>query len=84
MTKEQTTKQGQCESCGMTIESGPYCQYCQDEHGDLQCFDERLTRMKQFMKERKPDMTQEQAEASSLDYMATMPAWRDHPRVAGR
>jgi len=23
-------------------------------------------------------------ERQTLDYMATMPAWQDHPRVAGR
>jgi hypothetical protein len=36
-----------CESCGMPIESGPYGQYCVDDHGKLQAFDERFERMVQ-------------------------------------
>ena len=34
-----------CESCGMPVESGPYCGYCVDEHGRLQDFDTRFERM---------------------------------------
>jgi hypothetical protein len=30
-----------------------------------------------------PDASREELERQTLDYMATMPAWRDHPRVAG-
>ena len=35
---------------------------------------------------RRPDATRAELEASTLAYLATMPAWRDHPRVtvAGR
>ncbi len=73
-----------CQSCGMTIEGGDYCEYCLDENGQLQEFDERLARMVQFMKRREEGLTQEEARARALDYMATMPAWRDHPKVAGR
>jgi hypothetical protein len=57
-----------CESCGMPIETGRYCGYCTDETGNLQSFDERFERMT----------------AWHLDYMATMPAWKDHPRVTSR
>lgn len=73
-----------CQSCGMTIESGPYCRYCTDESGNLQAFEERFERMVQFARRREPELDREAAEARTLDYMATMPAWRDHPRVAGR
>jgi hypothetical protein len=31
----------------MPIESGPYGQYCVDDHGKLQAFDERFERMVQ-------------------------------------
>jgi hypothetical protein len=72
-----------CESCGMTVESGPYCQYCTDEDGKLQSFDERFLRMVQFMKRRNDDLSQDEAEAQTLAYMATMPAWRNHPNVVG-
>jgi hypothetical protein len=73
-----------CESCGMPIESGPYCQYCVDVHGTLQPFEERFERMVQWQLRQKPDLARAQAERETLVYMAKMPAWRDHPRVAGR
>lgn len=73
-----------CESCGMPIETGHYCQYCVDESGELQDFEERVARMSQFMKRRKPELSPADLEAEVLDYMATMPAWRDHPRVVAR
>lgn len=79
-----TTNGSTCESCGMPIETGHYCQYCVDENGELQGFEEHLARMSQFMKRRKPDLGPEELEAEVLDYMATMPAWRDHPRVVSR
>lgn len=75
---------GHCESCGMTVESGPYCEYCTDEEGRLQAFDERFARMVQFMRRRDGSLDREEAEARTLAYMATMPAWRDHPKVAHR
>jgi hypothetical protein len=43
-----------CESCGMPIESGTYCQHCVDEHGKLQAFDERFERMVQWQLGQKP------------------------------
>jgi hypothetical protein len=73
-----------CQSCGRSIESGPYCRYCTDENGELQDFEERFARMVQFMRRRESTLSREQAEARTLDSMATMPAWRDHPRVSGR
>ena len=30
-----------CESCGMPVESGTYCQFCTDADGNLQAFEER-------------------------------------------
>ena len=33
--------------CGMSIETGPYCQHCVGPDGRLQDFDERLARMLQ-------------------------------------
>ena len=31
---------------------------------------------------RHPSATRQEIERQTLDYMATMPAWQDHPRVA--
>jgi hypothetical protein len=73
-----------CESCGMPIETGRYCAYCTDGTGQLQAFDERFARMVAWQARRHPDTTQQDLERQTLDYMATMPAWRDHPRVAAR
>ena len=71
-----------CESCGMPIETGRYCTYCTDESGNLQSFDERLERMVAWQARRNPDATREELERQTRAYMATMPAWRDHPRLA--
>jgi hypothetical protein len=80
MTTAQT-----CESCGMPIETGRYCGYCTDEHGDLQSFDVRFERMVGWQARRNPGRSRPEIERQTLDYMATMPAWGDHPRVtAGR
>ncbi len=70
-----------CESCGMPIETGRYCDYCTDAEGNLQSFDERFERMVSWQARREPDSTREELEAATLAYMATMPAWQDHPRV---
>ena len=70
-----------CESCGMPIETGRYCGYCTDETGALQSFDERFERMVGWQARRHPRATRQETELQTLDYMATMPAWRDHPRV---
>lgn len=76
-----TTTEISCESCGMPIESGRYCGYCTDAQGNLQPFDERFERMVDWQARREPDASREQVEAATLAYLATMPAWRDHPRV---
>jgi hypothetical protein len=70
-----------CESCGMPIESGPYCEHCTDAEGRLQSFEERFERMLGWQARRHPEATRPQLEAETLTYLATMPAWRDHPRV---
>lgn len=70
-----------CESCGMPIETGPYCQYCLDAHGQLQPFEERFERMVQWVLGREPDTPRAVAEQRTRDYMRRMPAWKDHPRL---
>lgn len=71
-----------CESCGMPIENGRYCQYCVDETGKLQDFDTRFGRMVDWQLREKGG-ERAAAERDTLAYMATLPAWRDHPRVRG-
>ena len=70
-----------CQSCGMPIETGDYCQHCVDDQGNLQTFDERLERMTQWMVRTERAQDRDQARTAALAYMATMPAWRDHPQV---
>ncbi len=70
-----------CESCGMPIESGPYCEHCVDETGALQDFDTRFERMIGWTLRRNPSADRAQAEEQTLAYLRTMPAWRNHPRV---
>ncbi len=70
-----------CQSCAMPIESGDYCQHCVDENGSLQSFDERLERLTQCMVSMEQASSRAEAEKKALAYMATMPAWRDHPKV---
>jgi hypothetical protein len=67
----------------MTIETGRYCSYCTDSTGDLQSFDERFERMVAWQARKEPEASRADLEASTLAYMSTMPAWRDHPRVTG-
>ncbi len=75
------TEATHCQSCGMTIEDGTYCEHCTDESGNLQSFDERFERMVQWMQRQEEAASRAEAEAKTLAYMATMPAWRDHPKV---
>ena len=71
-----------CESCSMPIETGRYCVHCTDADGNLQSFDERFARMVDWQRRRHPEQSQAEVEAATRTYMATMPAWRDHPRLA--
>lgn len=71
-----------CESCGMPIETGHYCQYCTDADGNLQAFDERFARMVDWQARRTPDAARADIERSTLEYMAGMPAWQDSPLLA--
>ena len=73
-----------CHSCGMPSESGPYCQYCADEQGNLHGFEETVERMTQFWQRREPELGEQEARGRTLEHMANMPAWRDHPKLADR
>jgi hypothetical protein len=68
----------------MPIETGRYCGYCTDDSGELQSFDERFARMAAWQERRDPAASRQDIERQVLDYMATMPAWREHPRVLAR
>ena len=71
-----------CESCGMPIDNGHYCQHCVTEEGVLQDFDTRFERMVQWQERR--GSPRAQAETETIAYMARMPAWKDHPKVVAR
>lgn len=71
-----------CESCGMPIEAGPYCRHCVDDAGRLQDFPTRFARMVAWQERR--GRPRAQAEKETIAYMASMPAWRDHPEVLAR
>ena len=73
-----------CKSCSMPIERGDFCDYCTDETGALLGFDETFERFVRFAMRRDASLARSAAESSTLAFMATMPAWRDHPRVVGR
>ena len=73
-----------CGSCGMPIEDGLYCGYCTDDAGNLQAFEERFARMVQWTIREDPSISEQEAQRKTLDYMATMPDWRDHPMVTDR
>ncbi|MGH3407674.1 MAG: hypothetical protein ACRDRJ_35015 [Streptosporangiaceae bacterium] len=62
----------------------PPIDYCTDEHGEPQSFDDRFARMVDWHARRSPGTARADLERQALDYMAAMPAWRDHPRVAQR
>ncbi len=49
-----TTPTISCESCGMPIETGHYCQYCTDADGNLQDFDTRFAAMVGWQRRRAP------------------------------
>lgn len=73
-----------CESCGMPIDNGCYCQHCLDPQGQLQDFDTRFERMVQWALREDASVGREEAERRTLAYMARMPAWTNHPRVLAR
>ena len=75
------TKGHTCDSCSMPIETGPYCQYCVNERGELQPFEERFERMVSWQARRSPEKSRQALEAETLAFMAKMPAWKDHPKV---
>jgi hypothetical protein len=37
-----------------------------------------------WQQRRDPSASREALESATLDYLATMPAWREHPRVTAR
>lgn len=78
------TEQHHCESCSMPIETGRYCQYCTDSAGNLQPFEERLTRMMAWQQRRTPDAQPAEIERATLEFMAKMPAWKDNPELRVR
>ena len=71
-----------CQSCGMSVEHATYCQYCVNERGELQSFDERFEKMVQWTLKENKDMTREEAEQKAKVYMKTMPAWKNHPNLS--
>lgn len=73
---------GKCQSCGMPIESGIYCSHCVDENGKLQEFAVRFERMVAWQERR--GSSRAKAEEETIAYMATLPAWADHPEVKAR
>jgi len=81
MTDTSRAADVSCESCGMPVETGRYCAYCTDAEGRLQPFEERFERMIAWQARRDPAASREELERATLAYMATMPAWRDHPAV---
>lgn len=81
MTEPVPTADVSCESCGMPIETGRYCLHCTDAEGCLQPFEERFERMVAWQARRDPASSREDLERATLAYLATMPAWRDHPAV---
>ena len=70
-----------CESCGMPIESGHYCQHCTDADGNLQDFETRFATMVAWQERRTPDASRETIEAETRTYMSGLPAWRNHPKL---
>ena len=73
-----------CESCGMPIANGSYCTHCLDAHGQLQDFETRFERMVQWAQREDTQLTRTEAEQRTLAYMASMPAWANHPRIQAR
>jgi hypothetical protein len=66
----------------MPIDAGPYCAHCVDENGRLQDFETRFERMVVWAM-RHDGLDRVEAEGKTIAYMASMPAWRNHPKVSG-
>ncbi len=81
---DQPTDTKRCQSCSMTIDNGTYCQYCTDENGSLFDFDETFERFVQFAMGRDSALDRSSAESNTLQFMATMPAWQEHPALRSR
>jgi hypothetical protein len=75
------TNQHACESCSMPIDSGVYCQHCSDDQGNLQPFEERVERFMSWTLRDHPDLDPAAARRQTIEFMATMPAWKDNPQV---
>jgi hypothetical protein len=73
-----------CESCGMPIDVGRYCEHCTDEEGNLQAFEVRFEKMVGFTLSRDPGLDRKQAERLVREHMRRMPAWKGHPALAAR
>ena len=73
-----------CESCSMPIETGNYCSYCVTASGELQPFEERFEKMVGWQMRQKSGLSREQAERDTLEFMAKMPAWKEHPELVAR
>jgi hypothetical protein len=75
-----------CESCGMPLASDadhaladpgiPYCRFCTTDDGKLQERDERLERFTQWSM-RKDGLDYQAARSKAIEYMKSMPAWRN-------
>lgn len=74
--------EGKCQSCGMAIDDGIYCQYCVNDKGELQAFEERFERMVQWALTKGNGISREEAEIRTKEYMRTLPAWKDHPSLS--
>jgi hypothetical protein len=73
-----------CQSCGLPIESGPYCPHCTNADGELYSFSETFARMVQFALRERELEDRDEAERVTLEYMRTMPAWSQHPELVAR
>jgi hypothetical protein len=65
----------------MPVDVGPYCRHCVDETGKLSSFESRLGNMAAFFMGQDPGLERAEAERRTRAYMATMPAWKDHPAL---
>lgn len=70
-----------CDSCGMSIEAGPYCRHCADETGVLKDFEEMFERFVQWALSQGEAENRTDAENKTRTYMKSMPAWQGHPSL---